>query len=179
MLVLDKEQIAHSIELIACQIINSLEDENADIAVVGIRNKGIYVGKRVCKLLSEKLGRRIECGSTDITLYRDDIHDPEKVLNVGTTDIPFDVNDKIIILVDDVIYTGRSCRAALDSVIEFGRPAAIRLATLIDRGQREFPIQPDYVGHHIEVRNNESIAVRLQERDGYDEVRVVQSEQSG
>ncbi len=172
MLVFNKEQIAHAIELMACQIINSI-DSRTDIAVVGIRKKGIYVGQRLAKLLSQKLGREIDCGSTDITLYRDDIHDPEKVLQIGTTDIRFDVNDRTIILVDDVLHTGRSCRAAMDSVIEFGRPAAIKLAALIDRGQREFPIQADYVGHHLEVRPNEIVAVSLEESDQLDEVRIV------
>ncbi len=175
MLVFNKEQIAHAIELMACQVINNI-DSDADIAVVGIRKKGIYVGQRLAEVLSEKLGRQIECGSTDITLYRDDIHDPEKVRQIGTTDIRFDVNDRTIILVDDVLHTGRSCRAAMDSVIEFGRPAAIRLATLIDRGQREFPIQADYVGHHLEVRANETVAVSLEECDGIDEVRIVSND---
>lgn len=174
MLVLDKAQIAEAIESIVDQVFDSIQDDvDIDIAVVGIRRKGIFVGQRLAKLLSEKLGREIQCGSTDITLYRDDIHDPEKVLQVEPTDIPFDVDGKTIILVDDVLHTGRSCRAAMDSVIEFGRPAAIKLAALIERDQRELPIRSDYVGKKLDVPADKIVVVLTEEADDIDEVHVV------
>ena len=175
MLALDKDQIAKAMNEIAEQIVINTADD-ADIAVVGIMSKGIFVGQRLAKMLSAKLGREIECGSTDMTLYRDDIHDPEKVLNVQPTDIPFDVDGKTIILADDVLQTGRSCRAAMDSVIEFGRPAAIRLATLIDRDQREFPIRADYVGKRLDVADDYTVMVLMEEIDGIDEVRIVKKQ---
>ena len=171
MLVLDKEQIAEAIEIMANDIVMNTSVD-ADIAVVGIRSKGIFVGQRLAKLVGEKLGKNIECGSTDITLYRDDIHDPEKVLKIAPTDIPFDVDGKTIILVDDVLHTGRSCRAAMDSVIEFGRPAAIRLAALIERDHREFPIKADYVGKHLDVKRSQMVNVLMEEADGIDEVQI-------
>ena len=176
MLVLEKKQIAQLIQNIADNIISTTAS-NEIIAVVGIRRKGIFIGNRLAAILSEKLGREIECGSTDITLYRDDVHDPERVLNIAPTDIPFDIEGKTIILVDDVLHTGRSCRAAIDSIIEFGRPAAIRLAALIERDKREFPIQADYVGMHIDVKDNSKIAVSTEELDGVDEVRIIQNEE--
>jgi pyrimidine operon attenuation protein / uracil phosphoribosyltransferase len=173
MLVLEKKQIAEMIEKIADDIANSL-GETEEIAVVGIRSKGIFIAKRLAALLSSKLQKEVDCGSIDITLYRDDVHDPAKVLSIAPTDIQFDVEGKTIILVDDVLHTGRSCRAAMDSVIEFGRPSAIRLATLIERDRREFPIQADFVGMHIKAGENQKIAVSSQEADGIDEVRIVE-----
>ena len=177
MLVLEKKQIARIIENIAESIINNTS-ANETIAVVGIRRKGIFIGNRLAAILSNKLGREIECGSTDITLYRDDVHDPEKVLNIAPTDIPFDIEGKTIILVDDVLHTGRSCRAAIDSIIEFGRPAAIRLAALIERDKREFPIQADYIGKHIDVDDDCKVVVKTEELDGIDEVRIIKNEEN-
>jgi pyrimidine operon attenuation protein / uracil phosphoribosyltransferase len=174
MLVLDKGQIADTIERISDDIVNSISSD-CDIAVVGIRRKGIFVGQRLAASLSNKLARPIECGSTDITLHRDDVHDPEKLLKMAPTDIPFDIDGKTLILVDDVLHTGRSCRAAMDAVIEFGRPAAIKLAALVERGKREFPIQADYVGIRLEVEEGHRVVVLMQESDGVDSVDIVEN----
>jgi pyrimidine operon attenuation protein/uracil phosphoribosyltransferase len=124
------------------------------------------------ELLSEKLGKEIPCGTLDITLYRDDLNSPQGITQpqVRTTEIGFDVHDKIIILVDDVLYTGRSARAAMDALIDLGRPRAIRLAVLVDRAGREFPIQADYAGYKSDAEPGNLVQVNLVESDGKDEV---------
>ena len=117
-----------------------------ELAVIGIRSRGEILAQRLAEKLSKKLNKKIPCGALDITLYRDDINSPRGGggLQVRTTDIGFDISDKLIILFDDVLYTGRSTRAALDALIDLGRPKAIRLAVLVERAGREFPIQADY-----------------------------------
>lgn len=145
-----------------------------DIAVIGIRSRGEILAQRMSELLSEKLGKEIPCGTLDITLYRDDLNSPQGITQpqVRTTEIGFDVDDKIIILVDDVLYTGRSARAAMDALIDLGRPRAIRLAVLVDRAGREFPIQADYAGYKSDAEPGNLVQVNLVESDGKDEVIV-------
>ena len=145
-----------------------------DIAVIGIRSRGEILAQRMSELLSEKLDEDIPCGTLDITLYRDDLNSPQGLTQpqVRTTEIGFDVDDKIIILVDDVLYTGRSARAAMDALIDLGRPRAIRLAVLVDRAGREFPIQADYAGYKSDAKPGNQVQVNLVESDGKDEVVV-------
>ncbi len=147
---------------------------NVELAVVGIRSRGEVLAQRLASRLTEACARTIPCGTLDITLYRDDINDPHGSAQpvVRTTEIPFDLEDKTVVLVDDVLFTGRSSRAALDALIALGRPRAIRLAVLIDRGGRELPIQADYIGHRTDVAPEQKIHVRLVESDGKDEVVV-------
>ena len=170
-LLLDSSQVSQAIEKMASQIINSLAGQN-DFVVLGIRCRGEILGKRLAKSLSEKLGKEVLSGTLDITLYRDDFNDPQSEVPraVGITEIPCDIDGKIIILADDVLHTGRSCRAALDAIVAYGRPAVIRLGVLIDRGQREYPIQADYVGYSADVRPEEKVRVKFVESDGKDEV---------
>ncbi len=145
-----------------------------EIAVIGIRSRGEVLAQRLAAMLSKKLRKEIPCGTLDITLYRDDLNMPQSSFqpNVRTTEIGFDIDQKIIILVDDVLHTGRSTRAALDALIDLGRPKAIRLAVLVERDGREFPIQADYVGYKTDAKPQEMVLVNLIESDGKDEVRV-------
>lgn len=140
------------------------------LAFIGIHTRGVHIANRIRDRIMEFEGVEILTGKMDITLYRDDwtmiSHQPV----VKTTDIPFSVDGKQIILIDDVLFTGRTTRAALDALIDFGRPDRIELAVLVDRGHREFPIQADYVGKHIETRRSETVNVMLKEQDDADRV---------
>jgi pyrimidine operon attenuation protein/uracil phosphoribosyltransferase len=145
-----------------------------EIVVIGIRSRGEVLAQRLAAMLSKKLRKEIPCGTLDITLYRDDLNMPQSTSqpNVRTTEIGFDIDHKIIILVDDVLLTGRSARAAMDALIDLGRPKAIRLAVLVERDGREFPIQADYVGYKTDANPEERVHVNLVESDGKDEVVV-------
>ena len=143
-----------------------------EIALVGIRTRGVPLARRIAKALRDINGDDVPTGALDITLYRDDLMrhpvGPQPV--VRRTEIPFSIDDRKILLVDDVLYTGRTIRAALDALIDFGRPRAIQLIVLVDRGHRELPIKADYVGKNLPTSSRQSIQVRLQEIDGADEV---------
>ncbi len=145
-----------------------------ELAIIGIRSRGEILAQRLADRLSQKLNQPVPCGTLDITLYRDDLNAPHSGSQpqVRTTEIGFDINGKIIILVDDVLYTGRSARAAMDALIDLGRPKAIRLAVLVERAGRELPIQADYCGYKADARPEQSIQVNLVESDGKDEVIV-------
>lgn len=173
--VMDADRMRRSITRIAHEIV----ERNRDIehlALVGIRERGVPLARRIAAELHTITGTEPPTGALDITLYRDDLMrhavGPQPV--VRSTDIPFDIDDRIILLVDDVLYTGRTIRAALDALIDFGRPRAIQLAVLVDRGHRELPIKADYVGKNVPTSRRESVQVRLQEVDGHDDV-VIQS----
>jgi pyrimidine operon attenuation protein/uracil phosphoribosyltransferase len=171
--ILDSTQIEETLERLAGQITADVPDGSA-LAVVGIRSRGEVLAQRLTSLLQSKTGADIPCGTLDITLYRDDLNSPNRTAQpqVRTTDITFDVDDKVIVLVDDVLFTGRSTRAALDALIDLGRPKAIRLAVLIDRAGREFPIQADYAGLRTNISPDQTVSVYLTESDGKDEVVV-------
>ncbi|HEX7087234.1 MAG TPA: bifunctional pyr operon transcriptional regulator/uracil phosphoribosyltransferase PyrR [Vicinamibacterales bacterium] len=173
--VMDADRMRRSLTRIAHEIV----ERNRDIehlALVGIRERGVPLARRIAAELRTITGVEPPTGALDITLYRDDLMrhavGPQPV--VRSTDIPFDIDDRIILLVDDVLYTGRTIRAALDALIDFGRPRAIQLAVLVDRGHRELPIKADYVGKNVPTSRRESVQVRLQEVDGHDDV-VIQS----
>jgi len=148
-----------------------------EIALVGIRRRGVPLARRIAKTLREINGDDVPTGALDITLYRDDLMrhpvGPQPV--VRRTEIPFSIDDRKILLVDDVLYTGRTIRAALDALIDFGRPRAIQLIVLVDRGHRELPIKADYVGKNLPTSLKQSVQVRLEEIDGTDEV-VIEGE---
>ncbi len=147
-----------------------------NLVLIGIRSRGEILAERLAAKLKSIEGTEVPCGALDITFYRDDagIHKPEKAPEA--THLPFDVNNKKVILVDDVLHTGRSVRAALDQIIDFGRPIAIRLAVLVDRGHREFPINADYVGKNIPSSLREEVLVHVKEKDGKDEVVIAEKE---
>ncbi len=166
---MDAEEIRRALTRIAHEIIE--KNKGAEkLGIVGIRRKGVPLAKRLAKLLYEIEHVRVPVGILDIGLYRDDILTHQTT--VGQTDIPFDVNDRTIILVDEVIYTGRTVRCALDALMDMGRPAAIQLAVLIDRGHRELPIRPDYVGKNIPTSRKEFVDVQLKEIEGEDKVYI-------
>jgi len=169
--ILDAQQIKTAVRELADSIIKQAPPD-AQLAVIGIRSRGEILAGRLCKLLSAKLKKDIPCGTLDITLYRDDLNSPQgtETPRVRATEIQFDISDRLIILVDDVLYTGRSTRAAMDALIDLGRPQAIRLAVLVDRAGREFPIQPDFAGIKTDVKPGKLVQVHLVESDGKDEV---------
>lgn len=171
--ILDSGQIEQITGELTRQIIADNQPE-FKVAVIGIRSRGEILAQRLSNQLSQQLARDVPCGTLDITLYRDDLNSPgsSNQPHVRTTEIGFDIDDKIIILVDDVLYTGRSTRAAMDALIDLGRPKAIRLAVLVDRVGREFPIQADYAGYKTDVAPGKLVQVSLVESDGKDEVVV-------
>ncbi|MFH0732821.1 MAG: bifunctional pyr operon transcriptional regulator/uracil phosphoribosyltransferase PyrR [Candidatus Omnitrophota bacterium] len=167
--IMDKEAISKALVRIACEIIEH-NKKTTDVAIIGIRNRGEHLGKRIATVIEEKQKEKIAFGVLDITLYRDDLTTVAQQPIVRQTKIDFDVTAKHIVLVDDVLYTGRTIRCALDEIIDFGRPKSIQLAVLIDRGHRELPVRPDYVGKNIPTSEKEAVEVRLEECDGKDEV---------
>lgn len=169
--ILDSGQIERILVGLANQIVSETPVE-LDIAVIGIRSRGEILAQRLSSRLSHQLGKDVPYGTLDITLYRDDLNSPQGTTQpeVRTTEIGFDIDDKIIILVDDVLYTGRSTRAAMDALIDLGRPRAIRLAVLVDRVGRELPIQADYAGYKADAAPGKLVQVSLVESDGKDEV---------
>ena len=171
--ILSSEQIEQIIKDLASRIISDTPSE-LDIATIGIRSRGEILAQRLSSRLSRELGKDVPYGTLDITLYRDDLNSPQSTAQpqVRTTEIGFDIDDKIIILVDDVLYTGRSTRAAMDALIDLGRPRAIKLAVLVDRVGREFPIQADYAGYKTDAAPGKLVQVNLVESDGKDEVVV-------
>ena len=169
--ILNSEQIEQILEDLTSRIISETPPP-LDVAVIGIRSRGEILAQRLSSRLSKELGRDVPCGTLDITLYRDDLNSPQSSAQpqVRTTEIGFDIDDKIIILFDDVLYTGRSTRAAMDALIDLGRPKAIKLAVLVDRVGRELPIQADYAGYKTDVAPGELVQVFLTESDGKEEV---------
>lgn len=171
--ILDSEQIGQILDVLTDQIVSDTF-AHSDIAVIGIRSRGEVLAQRLSTRLSEKLDRDIPCGTLDITLYRDDLNSPQGAAHpeVRTTEIGFGIDEKVIILVDDVLYTGRSTRAAMDALIDLGRPMAMKLAVLVDRDGRELPIQADYAGYKSDAAPGQLVQVHLVESDGKDEVVV-------
>ena len=169
--ILDSEQIEKVLTELISDIISDTPPE-LDIAVIGIRSRGEVLAQRLSSRLSQELDNEVLCGTLDITLYRDDLNSPKSTSQpqVRTTEIGFDIDDKIIVLVDDVLYTGRSARAAMDALIDLGRPKAIKLAVLVDRLGREFPIQADYAGYKTDVAPGKLVQVFLSESDGKEQV---------
>ena len=167
--ILDKEAIEKALERIAHEIVEKLKSVK-NVAIVGIKNRGAYIGERLADKIKNIAGSRPRVGALDITLYRDDLTQASEQPVVHATEIDFDIDGKTIILVDDVLFTGRTIRCALDALIDFGRPGQIQLAVLVDRGHRELPIRADYVGKNVPTAIKEVVEVRLAESDGKDEV---------
>ena len=169
--VMAADQVARSITRIAHEVVER-HRTLANLALIGIRTRGVPIARRLAAVLHDIAGTTVPTGVLDITLYRDDLMrhavGPQPVLR--KTDIDFSIDDRRILLVDDVLYTGRTIRAALDALIDFGRPGAIELAVLVDRGHRELPIKADYVGKNVPTSLSESVQVRLAEVEGLDEV---------
>ncbi len=170
-IVLDKQDISRTLIRIAHEIWERNRGAE-NLVCIGIRRRGVSIAERLSQRLQEIAGISIPVGALDITLYRDDLSEIDSQPVLKKTEIPFSLKDKRIILCDDVLYTGRTIRAALDGIIDLGRPMAIQLAVLIDRGHRELPIQANYVGKNIATAKDELIEVFLNEDDGIDQVIV-------
>jgi pyrimidine operon attenuation protein/uracil phosphoribosyltransferase len=175
-IVLDADRISRSLTRIAHEIIERNRGVE-DLALVGIRTRGVPLARRLAQILRDIAHHDVPTGALDITLYRDDLMRTAVGAQplIRKTEIPFSIDDKRILLVDDVLYTGRTIRAALDALIEFGRPKAIQLIVLVDRGHRELPIKADYVGKNVPTSPSQSIQVHLTEVDGRDEVEIQES----
>ena len=172
-IIMDADRVSRSLTRIAHEI-HERNRGIGDLALVGIRSRGVPIAQRLAADLKQIAGVDVPTGALDITLYRDDLMrtsvGPQPL--VRRTEIPFSIDGRHILLVDDVLYTGRTIRAALDALIDFGRPSAIQLIVLVDRGHRELPIKADYVGKNVPTSLKESVHVRLTEIDGSDEVAV-------
>jgi pyrimidine operon attenuation protein / uracil phosphoribosyltransferase len=178
--VMDSERVGRTLTRIAHEIVERNRGVDT-IALVGVRTRGVPLARRIGANLKQITAQDVSTGALDITLYRDDLMrhvvGPQPI--VRSTDIPFSIDDKDIILVDDVLYTGRTIRAALDALIDFGRPRTIQLMVMVDRGHRELPIKADYVGKNVPTSRRESVHVKLQEIDGLDEVAIDQVAEGG
>lgn len=170
---MDSDGIERCLTRIAYEILEKNKGMDG-LVLVGIRTGGVYLAQRLHKKISSIEGGSVPLGILDITLYRDDIAKASKTSPPGKTDIPFDLTDKKVVLVDDVLFTGRTIRAAMDALIDFGRPKMIQLAVLIDRGHRELPIRADFVGKNLPSSLWEEVSVHLNEKNGSDEVVIVE-----
>jgi len=174
--VLDEAALDRALTRIAHEILEK-NGGSSDLAFVGLRTRGVTLAQRLAARIAQIDGATLPVGTLDITLYRDDLGLRGAPVIRGT-DIPFSIKNKTVVLVDDVLFTGRTIRAALDAIIDLGRPKAIQLAILIDRGHREVPIRPDYVGKNLPTSRRESVAVRLREHDGDDRVVIEEPEEA-
>ncbi len=168
--ILSRDGLNRSLRRISHEILERNASALEDLALVGILTRGVPLAQRVTQNIEHFEGLKVPVGSLDITLHRDDRQPGAVEPKVRESRIPFDVAGKTVVLVDDVLYTGRTARAAMDALLELGRPAAIRLAVLVDRGHRELPIRADHVGKNVPTSREETVRVRLVETDGKDEV---------
>jgi len=173
--ILTPDQLRRALNRIAHEILER-NPGAGPIVLVGIQTRGVFLARRVAEALRGFEGRTVEVGSLDPRLYRDDL-DQAATQPVRPTEINFDINGRPVVLIDDVLYTGRTIRAAMDALNDFGRPSSIQLGVVVDRGHRELPIRPDYVGKNVPTARDERIRVRLSEVDGEDGVVLTKSEE--
>jgi len=171
-LLMNAAEVDLALARIAAEIVEKLSPHD-EFAIIGIRRRGVHLGQRLCEKVGSILKRPIPNGILDITLYRDDLTTISNRPMLRETSIEFDINNLILVLVDDVLYTGRTVRAALDGLVDLGRPKRVQLAVLIDRGHRELPIQADYVGKYVQTADDEIVEVRMNEEDGEERVVLV------
>jgi len=172
---MDSDAMTRALRRIAHEILEHNPDPDT-FALIGIPSRGIELARRLADLIGVTDGRKPELGAIDISMHRDDLSLRYRITRVQETHLPLRLEEFTLILVDDVLYTGRTCRAAMDAISSFGRPARIQLAVLLDRGHRELPIRPDYVGKNLPTSNNERVKVRLQNVDAEpDSVRLERS----
>jgi len=173
--IIDEAGFERTITRLAHEILEKNKGAES-IVIVGIRTRGEFIARRIARKIEEVEGVTLRIGSLDITLYRDDLLGKLEQPQLKGTDILFDINDRNVILIDDVLYTGRTIRAALDELIDLGRPKTIQLAVLVDRGHRQLPIRADYVGKNVPTSSSESIRVHVREVDGEDAVLLMHPE---
>ena len=169
--IVDAEGLRRALTRISHEIVEK-NHGTKDVILVGIRRRGVHLARRVREKIQEFEGVELPLGTLDITLYRDDLKTIGPKPRVGSSELGHDVNDKVVVLIDDVLYTGRTVRAALDALMDQGRPRAIQLAVLVDRGHRELPIRADYVGKNVPTSKREIIAVKVTEQDGVDGISI-------
>jgi len=170
MVVLDRDAVRRTLVRIAHEIVEKNPDGR--IALVGIHRRGVHLARRLHALTSELLESAVPLGDVDISFYRDDLLIRPSAPIVHATHLEFAVEGRTVVIVDDVLYTGRTVRAAIDAVFDYGRPSRVQLAALVDRGHRELPIRPDYVGKNLPTSKDQRVNVRLEEVDGFDEVTI-------
>jgi len=180
MQVREKAQIMDgaAIQRVLTRVAHEIVEKNkgtADLVLIGLRSRGVDLARRLSQRLKEIDGVDVPVGALDITLYRDDLGKGGPQPAVRRTEIPFSIENKKVILVDDVLYTGRTIRAAMDGLMDLGRPRTIQLAVLVDRGHRELPIRADYVGKNVPTAKTEQVQVMLQEEDGVDRVVILEN----
>lgn len=168
---MDEKAIARAITRISHEIIEKNKGVE-DVILIGIKTRGVPIANRIATRIEQIEGHKVSTGEMDITLYRDDLKEIQHEPVINSTNIDVDINDKIVVLVDDVLYTGRTVRSALNALMDIGRPKAIQLAVLVDRGHRELPIRADYVGKNVPTSKQEIISVELLEVDGEDSVKI-------
>jgi len=171
---MDDKSLNRTLSRLAHQIVESNRGAE-NLVFVGILTRGVQIAERLIEKIEPIEGRRLPLGMLDITFYRDDMLRKLKKPRVQATNIPFDIDGKVVMLVDDVLYTGRTIRAALDALMDFGRPARIQLAVLIDRGHRELPIEADFIGQEVKTTAGEEVRVKLKNVDGEDGVYLVEA----
>ncbi len=174
---LDEMDIQRSIARVAHEIIERNRGVE-NLGIVGVRTRGVHIAERIAKHMSDISGRKMETGVLDVTMYRDDFRSRKVGPGMQVTQIPFEIDNSTVLLVDDVLYTGRTSRAALDALMAYGRPSRVQLAVLVDRGHRELPIKADFVGKNIPTSSTENVQVKVNEIDGVDEVVLLRSARS-
>jgi pyrimidine operon attenuation protein/uracil phosphoribosyltransferase len=170
--VLDRDDMRRTLVRIAHEIVERAGDDDGGLAIVGIHRRGAVLGARVRDLVAELTGTDVPLGDIDISFYRDDVADRPSHPVVHASHIDFSVDGVTVVLVDDVLFTGRTVRAAIDALFDYGRPRRVQLAVVADRGHRELPLRPDYVGKNLPTARDERVNVRVDEVDGVDEVTI-------
>ena len=175
--VMNTEEIRRALLRIAHEILEHNHKHIDDLVLVGVKSRGDILAHRIAENLERIENIEVDVGAIDVTLYRDDINLHETQIQVNSTELPFEITGKWVILVDEVLYTGRTVRAAMDALMDFGRPAAIQLATLIDRGHRELPIASDYVGKNVPTSRKEFVRVQLAEESDVDSAVIYEKDE--
>jgi len=171
-IIADSKKISDEITALADKIIADCPDVS-NLILIGIQRRGAQISQRILNVINKKYNINVPLGILDITFYRDDLSMVSEQPVIHNTDIPFNLDEKYVVLVDDVIYTGRTIRSALDALVDFGRPSVVKLLALVDRGMRELPIQPDYAGWTIPTTYEDKISVKVEELDGIDLVEMI------
>ena len=172
---MNAEELNRTFLRFAHQFLESYDDPSR-LAIIGMQTRGVYLGRRIIQAIKKEFGYDIDFGVLDVTFYRDDFRTKLKMPDVKVTEIPFDLYDRDVILVDDVLYTGRTVRSAMDALMAYGRPRKIQFCCMVDRGHRELPISPDYTGLYIPTHHKEEVRVKVAELDGEDAVYLVNVE---
>ncbi len=171
-----EEDLNRTYQRFAHQFLESYDNPER-LAVIGMQTRGVHIGRRITEVIKEEFDTEVDFGVLDVTFYRDDFRSKLKMPQVQVTEIPFDLYDRDVVLVDDVLYTGRTVRSALDALMAYGRPRKIQFCCMVDRGHRELPISADFTGLYVPTHENEEIRVKVQELDGEDAVYLVNVEE--